>query len=116
LDAGLLLDTFSPFPPTRHLCKSLGCDVTASRKKCTSPHRALFSPSITETMDNSLSAASILATVGDVNHWTVAHFFVDLYTSAEDTAKPLNVDLVKWLHNDNETGSSKTDSSIANEV
>ena len=60
-------------------------------------------------MDDTLSAASILASVGDVNHWTIAHFFVELYTSTDNTAKPVNVDLVKWLNNGNKTGSRETE-------
>jgi hypothetical protein len=68
---------------------------------------------MTEIMDNSLSAASILATVGDVNHWTVARFIVDeLYTTDDDAAKSVSVDLVKWFNRDG----NKMDSSVANKV
>jgi len=56
---------------------------------------------MTETMDNSLSAASILATVGDVNQWTVARFIVDeLYTADDDATESVSVDLVKWFNRD----------------
>lgn len=85
------------------------------RKTCTSHvlpslllHTAHYFPQDRKTMDDTLSAASILASVGDVNHWTIAHFFVELYTSTDNTAKPVNVDLVKWLHNNN-TGSRETE-------
>jgi len=68
-----------------------------------------YFPQDRKTMDDTLSAASILASVGDVNHWTIAHFFVELYTSTDNTAKPVNVDLVKWLNNGNKTGSRETE-------
>ena len=68
------------------------------------PHIAHFSSHLatfiaTETMDD-LSAASLLGTIEDVNQWTVEHFFLELYSSADDAAKPVNVDLVKWLKRD----------------
>lgn len=85
------------------------------RRTCTSHvlpslllQTAHYFPQDRKTMDDTLSAASILASVGDVNHWTIAHFFVELYTSTDNTAKPVNVDLVKWLHNSN-TGSRETE-------
>jgi len=34
---------------------------------------------------------------------------VELYTSTDNTAKPVNVDLVKWLNNGNKTGSRETE-------
>ena len=68
---------------------------------------------MTETMENSLSAASILATVGDVNQWTVARFIVDeLYTADDDATESVSVDLVKWFNRDG----NKMDSSVANKV
>jgi hypothetical protein len=62
-------------------------------------------------MDNSISAKSLLSSIGDVNQWTVAHFFVELYTSANsDNAKSVNVDLVQWLnHNGNKKYTSGAD-------
>lgn len=106
-----------PFSNTSHL--QIGwarCDVASQlpRKALPSLHIAhYYFPSMTETMDNSLSAASILATVGDVNQWTVARFIVDeLYTADDDATESVSVDLVKWFNRDG----NKMHSSVANKV
>jgi hypothetical protein len=59
-----------------------------------------------ESTDNSISAATLLSTVADINHWTIPHFFIELYTSADDAAKSVTVDLVKWLKHDNKYSST----------
>ena len=43
----------------------------------------------------SLSAASLLATVSNINQWPIQSFYVNLYDSPHST-KSMPVDLVQW--------------------
>ena len=49
----------------------------------------------TEKERHSLSAASLLAAVSNVNYWRIQSFYVNLYDSPDST-KAMPVNLVQW--------------------